>query len=95
MLGNFQFYNPIRIYFGENALQYLSPELANYGRNVLLVYGGGSIKKNGIYDEIVALLQDAGKRIVELPGVMPNPTLSNLIEGAELARRSDITYPFV
>lgn len=90
MLGNFQFYNPTRIYFGENALQYLSPELANYGRNVLLVYGGGSIKKNGIYDEIVALLQDAGKRIVELPGVMPNPTLSKLIEGAELARRSDI-----
>ncbi len=90
MLGDFTYSNPTRLYFGKNALDGLAKELANYGRNILLTYGGGSIKKSGIYDSVVAVLKSAGKNIVELPGVMANPTSEKLIEGAKLARENDI-----
>ena len=75
MLGDFTYSNPTKIYFGENSLDNLSTELKNYGKNVLLVYGGGSIKKNGIYDEVIDILKDMWiKHIAEDAGVMPNPT---------------------
>ena len=61
MLGNFSYCNPTKLYFGENALQYLNTELPKYGKNVVLIYGGGSVKKNGIYDEVVKLLHENGK----------------------------------
>ena len=64
MLGNFCYANPTRLYFGEGSLKYLPEELAQYGENVLLVYGGGSIKKNGIYDQGSAALKASGKRVV-------------------------------
>ena len=64
MLGNFEYYNPTKLYFGEQALDGLRKELPKYGKNVLLVYGGGSIQKNGIYDQVVSILQECGKTIV-------------------------------
>ena len=86
MLGNFTYHNPTKLYFGKDALDGLNQELPKYGKNVLLVYGGGSIKKNGIYDKVVAILKANGKDIYEDGGVMPNPTVEKLHEGVERAR---------
>lgn len=88
MLGNFTYCNPTKLYFGKGALDGLNAELPKYGKNVLLVYGGGSIKKNGIYDKVVAALKANGKEIFEDAGVMPNPTVEKLYEGVERARRA-------
>lgn len=90
MLGNFTYCNPTRIHFGTDALTHLSEELTKYGETVLLTYGGGSIKKSGLYDEVVQILNDCGKHIVELPGVMPNPTVEKLYEGCKLAREHHV-----
>lgn len=62
MLGNFRYSNPTKLHFGENAMEHLRLELANYGSNVMLSYGGGSIKKNGIYDKVVSILNECGKK---------------------------------
>ena len=86
MLGDFTYCNPTKLYFGENALDNLSTELKKYGENVVLVYGGGSIKKNGIYDEVMEILKKEGKNVAEIAGVMPNPTVEKLYEGVEIAR---------
>jgi len=75
MLGNFSYYNPTKLYFGDESLNFLKDELKGYGPVVLLNYGSGSVKHNGIYDQVVAILKEAGKTIVENPGVMTNPTL--------------------
>lgn len=88
MLGNFTYCNPTKLYFGKDALDGLNKELPKYGKNVLLVYGGGSIKKNGIYDKVVAILKANGKEIFEDAGVMPNPTVQKLYEGIERARKA-------
>lgn len=88
MLGNFEYCNPTKLYFGDESLKNLSTELKKYGSNVLLVYGGGSIKKNGIYDEVVQILKENGKNIAEIPGVMPNPTIEKLYEGIAIAREN-------
>ena len=92
MLGNFTYCNPTKLYFGKEALKGLNKELPKYGKNVLLVYGGGSIKKSGIYDEIVKILKDNGKEIFEDAGVMPNPTVEKLNEGMEIARKSKADF---
>lgn len=89
MLGNFTYCNPTKLYFGQDSLEGLNEELAKYGKNVLLVYGGGSIKKNGIYDKVVAILKANGKEIYEDGGVMPNPTSEKLKEGIERARAAN------
>ena len=86
MLGNFAYCNPTKLYFGEDSLNYLNDELAKYGKNVVLIYGGGSIKKNGIYDEVIRILKDNGKNVAEISGVMPNPTVGKLYEGVQTAR---------
>ena len=86
MLGDFTYCNPTKLYFGKNALEGLRKELPKYGRNVLLVYGGGSIKRNGIYDKVTAMLKECGKTVAEDAGVMPNPTSDKLNEGCERAR---------
>ena len=86
MLGNFKYYNPTKLYFGENAIENLTAELAGYGPNVVLIYGGGSIKKNGIYDSVTAILEASGKNVAEISGVMPNPTSGKLREGVAVAR---------
>lgn len=90
MLGNFAYCNPTKLYFGDDSLKYLNTELPKYGKNVVLVYGGGSIKKNGIYDDVVGILKDNGKNIAEISGVMPNPTLEKLYEGVEIARKHNV-----
>lgn len=86
MLGNFAYCNPTKLYFGEESLNYLNTELSKYGENVVLIYGGGSIKKNGIYDDVCQILKENGKNVAEISGVMPNPTLEKLYEGVEIAR---------
>ena len=88
MLGNFSFCNPTKLYFGDDSLNYLNTELPKYGKNVVLIYGGGSIKKNGIYDAVMKILSDNGKDVAEIAGVMPNPTVDKLYEGVEIARKA-------
>lgn len=90
MLGDFTYHNPTRVHFGKGALNALREELDQYGPTVQLVYGGGSIKKNGIYDQVIAVLDAAGKTVVEDGGVMPNPTVEKLHEGIALARENDV-----
>lgn len=90
MLGNFTYCNPTRLYFGENSLDNLTTELANYGKNVMLVYGSGSIKKNGIYDKVIGILNDCGKNVFEDSGVMPNPTVEKLYEGCKIAKENNV-----
>ncbi len=89
MLGNFTYCNPTKLYFGKDAMRGLDEELPKYGKSVLLVYGGGSIKKNGIYDSVVQMLKKHGKTVAEDGGVMPNPTTDKLAEGCERARRAE------
>ena len=92
MLGDFIYSNPTKLYFGKNSLDGLRAELPKYGKNVLLVYGGGSIKKNGIYDKVTAILKECGKNITEDAGVMPNPTVEKLYEGCERARKGNADF---
>ena len=87
ILGSFSYCNPTKLYFGKDALDYLGGELNKYGKNVVLVYGGGSIKKNGIYDAVMKILKDCDKNVAEISGVMPNPTVDKLYEGVEIARK--------
>lgn len=87
MLGNFSYCNPAKLYFGDQSLDYLNTELPKYGKNVVLIYGGGSIKKNSIYDDVIKILEAQGKNVAEIAGVMPNPTLAKLYEGIEIARK--------
>lgn len=86
MLGNFSYSNPTKLYFGEDSLNYLNEELPKYGKNVQLAYGGGSIKKNGIYDKVMEILKANGKNVFEDGGAMPNPTVEKLYEGVKIAR---------
>lgn len=92
MNGNFTYCNPTKLYFGEDSLNSLNTELPKYGRNVVLIYGGGSIKKNGIYEEVVSILKKNGKEVAEISGVMPNPTLAKLYEGVEIARNHQADF---
>lgn len=87
MLGNFEYCNPTKLYFGEESLSNLNKELVKYGRNVVLVYGGGSIKENGIYADVIEILKENGKNVAEIAGIMPNPTVAKLYEGVEIARK--------
>ena len=92
MLGNFTYYNPTKLYFGGGSVASLRDELPKYGPNIVLVYGGGSIKTNGIYDQVVAILKDCGKNVAEISGVMPNPTLPKVLEGVEICRRHQADF---
>lgn len=92
MLGNFEFCNPTKLYFGDESLKYLNAELPKYGSRILLIYGGGSIKKNGIYDEVITILKDNNKDVFEVSGVMPNPTIDKLYEGVQIARDNQIDF---
>lgn len=86
----FVFHNPTQLIFGKGKLSALSGEVAKYGRNVLLVYGGGSIKRSGLYDQVIALLQEANAVVTELAGVEPNPRLSTVHKGVALCREHNI-----
>ena len=90
MLGNFSYVNATKLYFGDDSLKFLNDELPKYGKNIQLIYGGGSIKRNGIYDAIVDILKANGKNVVEDAGVMPNPTVDKLREGIKIARENKV-----
>lgn len=92
MLGNFTYQNPTKLIFGTDAMAMLADELKQYGPVVQLVYGGGSIKKNDIYDQVTAALEAAGKTVVEDGGVMPNPTVEKLYEGVRIARENHVDF---
>lgn len=92
MLGNFEYCNPTKLYFGEESLEYLNTELPKYGKKIVLIYGGGSVKKNGIYDDVMRILNENGKEVAEISGVMPNPTLEKLYEGIEIARKHQADF---
>lgn len=90
MLGNFSYCNPTRLHFGRDALDRLNEELPRFGSRVQLVYGGGSIKRTGLYDQIVSILESNGKEVFEDAGVMPNPTVEKLYEGSRTARENEV-----
>lgn len=87
---DFSYYNPTTIHFGKDSLAKLNGELPNYGETVLLVYGRNAIKSNGLYDKVMASLTAAGKKVVELSGVMPNPTYDKMMEGVQLVREHNV-----
>ena len=90
-MNNFLFENKTKVYFGKGGVkEYLGCLLKHYGDTVMLAYGGGSIKHNGVYDEIVGILNAEDKRIVEFSGIMPNPTYAKVQEGAKLARENHV-----
>ena len=92
-MNTFTYRYPVTVYFGEKAAKKNLPtELAKAGKNVMLAYGGGSIKKNGVYDELMKLLADAGKNVTEFSGIMSNPTYAKVQEGARLARENQIDF---
>ncbi|MGN0168911.1 MAG: iron-containing alcohol dehydrogenase [Acetatifactor sp.] len=92
-MNDFIYSYPTKVYFGEDAAKKaITTELGRFGKTVMLAYGGGSIKKNGIYEEIKTLLHDAGKIIVEFSGIMPNPTYAKVQEGTALAREHGVDF---
>jgi len=92
-MNPFTYSYPVKVYFGEKAAaKNLAAELEKVGPNVLLAYGGGSIKKNGVYDELIGILKDAGKTVTEFTGIMSNPTYAKVQEGAALAREKNIDF---
>ena len=90
-MNNFIFENKTKVYFGKGGVkEYLGCLLKNYGGTVMLAYGGGSIRRNGVYDEILGILNAQGKRVVEFSGIMPNPTYAKVQEGAKIARENHV-----
>lgn len=90
-MNNFIFENATKVYFGKGCVkEYLSCLTKQYGGTVMLAYGGGSIKQNGVYDEVAAILKESGKTVVEFPGIMANPTYQKVLEGAALARENHV-----
>lgn len=89
---NFFFHNPTKLYFGQGQLGNLAEELDQYGPNVLLVYGGGSIKKNGIYDQVTSILQKLNKNVFELSGVEPNPRVTTARKGIDICKQENIDF---
>lgn len=92
MLGNFIYANPTKLYFGDEAQKNLADALSGFGKKVLFTYGGGSIKRNGVYDDVVEALRVAGKEVIELPGVMSNPTIEKVEEGCRVARENNVDF---
>lgn len=92
-MNKFTFSYPTGVYFGEgSAMQAFGAELGEVGETVMLAYGGGSVKKNGVYDEMKALLTQAGKKVVDFSGIMSNPTYTKVQEGAALARERGVDF---
>ncbi|KEP28314.1 MULTISPECIES: iron-containing alcohol dehydrogenase [Bacillus] len=91
-MENFIYYNPTKLMFGKGQLEGLKSELARYGKRVLLVYGGGSIKKNGLYDNVISALNEAEAEIFELSGVEPNPRLTTVKKGVDICQKEKIDF---
>jgi len=91
-MDNFTFFNPTKLIFGKGPLEQLKVEVPQYGKKVLLVYGGGSIKRNGLYDQVLSLLKEVNAEVFELPGVEPNPRISTVKKGVEICRNEGIDF---
>lgn len=91
-MNAFTFYNPTRIFFGEGAISKLEKQLKEYGKTVLLTYGGGSIKKNGVYDAIMAVFAKTGKTVVEVSDIMPNPRTEKVYEGIKACKEHHVDF---
>lgn len=91
-MNNFTFSYPTKVYFGSDSVNALKNELKSAGETVMLAYGGGSVKKSGIYDEIKALLESANKKVVDFGGIMPNPTYAKVQQGAALAKENSVDF---
>lgn len=92
-MNNFIYENKTKVYFGKGCVkEYLSCALKHYGSNVMLAYGGGSVKKNGVYDEVMEILKAAEKTVTEFSGIMPNPTYAKVQEGARLVRENSVDF---
>ena len=87
-MNAFTFYNPVKIYFGKDAIENVRHALSAFGPNVLLAYGGGSIKRNGLYERVVTILKECGKNITELSGIMANPRTTKVEEGVSLVKET-------
>lgn len=91
-MHNFTFYNPVRIHFGKGQIEQLKKELPQYGKNILVVYGGGSIKQNGVYDAVMEQLNELQMNVFELSGVEPNPRVSTARKGIEICKENGIDF---
>ncbi|MGF9965425.1 iron-containing alcohol dehydrogenase [Bacillus rhizoplanae] len=91
-MQNFVFRNPTKLIFGKGQLEQLKVEVPQYGKKVLLVYGGGSIKQNGIYDNVISTLKEIDADILELSGVEPNPRLSTVNKGIQICKENDVEF---
>ncbi|MDM5228694.1 iron-containing alcohol dehydrogenase [Cytobacillus sp. NJ13] len=91
-MQNFTFYNPTKLIFGKDQLSQLQTEIPQYGKKVLVVYGGGSIKRNGLYDKVKAQLHEIGAEVFELSGVEPNPRISTVRKGVEICKAEGIDF---
>ena len=92
-MNRFDYEFPVRIHFGQGCFEEsLKKELLKYGNKVMLAYGGGSLKRTGLYDRIVAILTEVGKTVVDFPGIMPNPTYAKVLDGARLAREQKVDF---
>ncbi|MGI6473870.1 MAG: iron-containing alcohol dehydrogenase [Thermoactinomyces vulgaris] len=91
-MEQFTFYNPTQVFFGKGTLAAIKEQIPRYGKKVLLVYGGGSIKRNGIYDQIMKYLQEIGAEVLELSGVEPNPRLSTVHKGVEMCKKEKVDF---
>ena len=89
-MNSFVYHIPTKVYFGENQLSHLGPELSRFGKRVLLTYGGGSIKKSGLYDRVVAEIEAAGLTLFELSGIAPNPHIGSVREGAKICKEERV-----
>ena len=92
-MNNFIFENSTKVFFGKGCVkEYLSCWAGKFGERVLLAYGGCSIKKNGIYEEVTSILEKAGKTVIEFSGIMANPTYEKVLEGAKIARENEVDW---
>ena len=92
-MKDFTYSYPVNVYFGTDAAKKaISQEIGKYGKNVMLAYGGGSVKKSGIYEAVVSMLKEAGKDVTDFPGIMPNPTYAKVQEGAALAKEKNVDF---
>lgn len=92
-MNHFTYSYPVKVYFGKDTTETaLTAELKKYGKNVLLAYGGGSVKKNGVYDAVKSILEKEGKTVFDFPGIMPNPTYAKVQEGAKMVKEKNIDF---
>lgn len=92
IMQNFTYWNPTKLIFGRDQLEQLKTEIPQYGKKVLLVYGGGSIKRNGLYDQVMKQMKDMGMEVFELAGVEPNPRITTVRKGVEICKAEGIEF---